>query len=176
MVIPTIGNGGNGISVSNSSIYINLNHPLDPNTTYTWQITGQSSSGASASFSGKTATIYLSPGKYLNCTCTVTRPCGSTSASFSCYNYAWGGFSMATSPNPATDELNVEVLDSANTAEALSEAYQVRLYNPQNVLLRQVSTQQRHSKLNVSAIEEGIYYLEIIYKEAVMRRRVVIRR
>jgi hypothetical protein len=98
-----------------------------------------------------------------------------------------GGFSLLASPNPASEELTVEVADSTNTANNtagrsvnictdLPENYQITLYNAQGMAIQKLSDSQRKLKLNVSTVEEGIYYLEVIYREAVIRKRVVIRR
>jgi hypothetical protein len=105
------------------------------------------------------------------------------------YPYCDGAVSpnLVISPNPASEELTVEVADSTDTANntagrgvnistGLSENYQITLYNAQGMAVQRFSNNQRKLKLNVSTIEEGIYYLEVIYKDAVIRRRVVIRR
>jgi hypothetical protein len=97
------------------------------------------------------------------------------------------GFYLMASPNPASEELTVEVADSTNTANNtagrsvnistdLPENYQITLYNAQGMAIQKLSDSQRKLKLNVSTVEEGIYYLEVIYREAVIRKRVVIRR
>jgi hypothetical protein len=104
------------------------------------------------------------------------------------YPYCDGAVSpnLVISPNPASEELTVEISDSTTTSNTagrginlsddLPESYQATLYNSQGMAIQQISDNQRNLKLNVSTIEEGIYYLEIIYKEAVTRRRVVIKR
>lgn len=185
-----IGNGGNGIGVSNSSISINLNHIADPNATYSWVITSKSSSGAFASFSGKNAYISLSSGKFLNCTCTVNTPCGIATASFSCYNYAFGGWSMMAYPNPSDEELIIETALETPSEEAGAEVLQdksatsskapikvegeLELLNVYQEVVWQGKLQEGKTKIDTKNLPEGTYYLRIVNdKESVTKRILV---
>lgn len=155
-------------------ININLTH-LGA-LSYTW-VVNSSSGNVSFYSSGSFGQIVVYNGGGIQVTCTVATACGTTSVRFVAVRSSGGGYYMTTSPNPASNELNIEVADSTATeAIDLPQNYQMRLYNPQNFEVMHRTSNKRNLKLNTSAIEEGIYYLEIIYREAVIRRRVVIRR
>lgn len=99
--------GSTSIAVSNTSntISFNLTNQWDPATTYSW-VTNSQSGTVSKTFSGKTATVTLSSGSSINFTANANNTCGSTSTSFSCYNYS--SYSMVASPNPASQTLTIK--------------------------------------------------------------------
>lgn len=187
-----VNNPGNGISVSNSSpnIFINLTNSQGSAATYAWTVTGQSSSGATFSSSGNTASVYVSGGKYLNCQCVVSTTCGSSTVTFSCYNYSTGSWRVAAYPNPSSENLTVAVLPnpdkegnataqtgrttkSSDTDFAESEIlpvdHPVRLVNAYNQMVWQGKLTGGKVSFPTASIPNGLYYLKVEGKQTVTR-------
>ena len=94
-----------------------------------------------------------------------------------------GGFHMLMSPVPASEELNVEIVDPENesTAKASTkgtttgtESYLVTLVNQyQRVVYSQVHTEKQFS-INVSVFPAGIYYLQIKKNDKIYTEKLII--
>lgn len=169
----------NNSSFSGESSTYNIVNPT-PNYIYNVRMRARNPCGTSAE---STCKIF-----YLNNMGQLIYPIG-----YSCGSGCWGNnggcppICALVSPNPSSTEINIEVSDSTtlyhNTAgrgvavtNDLPENYHIILYNYQGLEVIHAEDNQTKLKLNVVDLAEGIYYLEIIYKEAVIRRRVVIRR
>lgn len=187
------GNNGMTLSGSNQTCYISLNSPHDPNATYTWQITSQSSTGASLTTynNGRNAYITCSGGKQLSATVTVNTPCGSAQTSFNCYNIS-GGFRMAAYPNPASQDMTVAAVKSDDQDQAKFQDQgmaadqpvqegdlmdidaNVRLLDKNSVVVREGKLDKGKLNLSVTKLPDGIYYLQMTYEDKQIRKQIVV--
>tara|TARA_B100000965_G_scaffold390541_1_gene397679 strand:+ start:4531 stop:6627 length:2097 start_codon:yes stop_codon:yes gene_type:complete len=86
-----------------------------------------------------------------------------------------GGFELfSVYPNPASSELTIDITESDG---ALDDSYQVELVS-QSSLKKVYSKKSYDKKLRIPLdnFKEGVYFINILYKEAVIRKQIIIKR
>ncbi|MDJ1495394.1 T9SS type A sorting domain-containing protein [Cytophagaceae bacterium DM2B3-1] len=172
---------GNGISVSNSapSIYIYLDKPAYPSSSYTWVTTYQTGN-SSFSANGSYAYMTLSGGASRSLACTITTPCGSNTVTFSCYNYSSGGFRIAADegnlneksflsiyPIPTNQYLQIDNMDSESS-------HFIKLNNFLGQTVYEERVEGQTHIIDTGKLPNGIYILDVVNTEGVIERKKVI--
>jgi hypothetical protein len=112
---------------------------------------------------------------------TVSNGCGS-SASSGITVYPSGSCSQSAMtysyyPNPASTELIVQVSDSTSTDTTPTlETYQLKLYNNFSQPVYSTRSSNKEVKIPLEGIPNGVYYLHLYYKDAVLRKQIVIKK
>lgn len=130
---------------------------------YTYQFYDRSSSGFHLNFS-------------------VNNGCGPVSGSI----YFMGGAEsesvasfaeINTFPNPAASTMTVQVTDSLSTSnsEILDQPYQLTLYNNFSRTVYSAQSSKKNIHIPLEGIPDGIYYLNVLYKGATLRKHVVVK-
>lgn len=85
---------------------------------------------------------------------------------------------MTSYPNPSSTTMTVSVTDSLSKGNEgfLPQPYQLSLFNHFGNTVYSVQSDLRTIQLPVGSLPPGIYYLNVFYKEAVLRKQVVIER
>lgn len=91
-----------------------------------------------------------------------------------------GGFEFfSVYPNPASSELNIDMAESAFAEKngTIEGTYQVELIS-QSSLKKVYSTESsaRNLKIPLNKFEEGAYFINILYKEAIIKKQIIIKR
>jgi len=112
---------------------------------------------------------------------TVSNTCATTGKSYftSIQDCSGGGGMYMTSyPNPSSTTMTVSVTDSLSKGNEgfLPQPYQLSLFNHFGNTVYSVQSDLRTIQLPVGSLPPGIYYLNVFYKEAVLRKQVVIER
>lgn len=86
------------------------------------------------------------------------------------------GMAVSTFPNPAASTLTVQVTDSlASTNDALP-LYQLSLVDRNGMQIFSTQSDKSSVEISIGHLPQGIYYIRLIYGEAVLQRRVIIAR
>jgi len=95
-----------------------------------------------------------------------------------CLQFSNGiGPMLATYPNPSSSTMTVSVTDSLSTdnANALQQSpYRLILFDRFGGTAYSVESDQTELQIPVSTLPSGIYYLNVYYKDAMLKRQVVI--
>jgi hypothetical protein len=86
-----------------------------------------------------------------------------------------GAALIAVSPNPASDELNLEMSDNPDN-QALSNNFEteVKLINAYGELVHTQKTKLKKLKIDTRAFRKGLYYLQVIHPKGIETKRIVI--
>jgi subtilisin family serine protease len=114
----------------------------------------------------------------------VTTPCGNLEAEDGPYQAIPSDCSdgnriaLSAYPNPATNTLTIELLDSAtnNTDMKMSEVYQVYLMDRLSKKVFEGQLQDRKMLLPTENLQPGIYYLNVFYKDQALRKQIIIKK
>lgn len=72
-------------------------------------------------------------------------------------------------PNPAKDEINIEISDKNNLS--------INIYNTMGIkLINHITNHQKNSKLNISTLRNGVYLIEIDYGYKKMVNKLIVNR
>ena len=72
-------------------------------------------------------------------------------------------------PNPAKDEINIEISDKSNLS--------INIYNTMGIrLINHITNHQKNSKLNISTLRNGVYLIEIDYGYKKMVNKLIVNR
>lgn len=78
-------------------------------------------------------------------------------------------------PNPVMDELTVSYAsDSTQSVEILDKSIKIELVNELYEKVYSTETRNATTKIPVSKLKTGIYHLQIIHNEGVLRRQILI--
>ncbi|MBS1949607.1 MAG: zinc-dependent metalloprotease [Bacteroidetes bacterium] len=110
---------------------------------------------------------------------TTTNTCGSTSKNYiaSLTDCSGGGQMAVTAyPNPASSSMTVSVTDSLASTNSvlLPQPYQLNLYDRFGTSTYSVQSDQHTLQVPVGSLPQGVYYINVLYKDAVLRRQVLI--
>jgi hypothetical protein len=117
--------------------------------------------------------------------CTLTDLCGiqetkSMFTAYSCHQTPSVAESstLTTSPNPASSALTVEVIDSTanNSSAQLQQPYHVYLYNRMTQTVYSTQSSDKTIQIPISNLPDDVYYLNVLYKNAVLQRQVVVKK
>jgi len=155
--------GANNIKCIKSPMIVTysiLPNTLPLNASYLWSIDG--TLVANGSYTGPTLDVLVPNyfdeyelSTYIRCKVTVPGATYNLSKQVMFIHCSYPYKTIAY-PNPATNVLNVEILD-----EEKNQNYDIRLYDSQGILLRQKSTKGRKVEFNVDDLVNGIFYLHI---------------
>jgi hypothetical protein len=83
-------------------------------------------------------------------------------------------FSMNASiyPNPTSNSINIEFDEST----VFAEEYEASLINNMQTPVRTLKSKKTKEVIDVRNLPKGIYYLNIIYKEGILRKQIMIER
>ena len=104
--------------------------------------------------------------------CNQVNACGTSAYSNSITKTGGCSHALSISPNPAASELNVSFDSLEQTT--LNETMEIALFNSNQEKVYTISTRNKKTKIPVSNLPKGIYYLNLIGKEETIQRRVVI--
>ncbi|MBS1559059.1 MAG: T9SS type A sorting domain-containing protein [Bacteroidetes bacterium] len=113
-------------------------------------------------------------------TVTTANACGTSNkryiASVSTCSGGGGQMSVAVFPNPASFSLTVNVVDSTQNAfaQTLPQPYQIMLFNRSGQRVFSMQTSNATASIPLSGLPADIYYLDVVYKEAVKQKQIII--
>lgn len=87
------------------------------------------------------------------------------------------GFNFMVYPNPVAEDLHVEVIgnDSLDLKEKTID-YQIQLFDENGNEFVSKKAKGQKDKISVRNLKDGIYYVHILYKEGIIRKKIVIRK
>jgi hypothetical protein len=185
------------LSGTNNTAFITM-YAAQPNTTFSWRITYQSTSGTSMQTyynngslpsPNSQAQLQCYPGKQLNVTCTVTNNCATQTFSFNCYNYT-SSYSVVAYPNPAQQQLNVITKsstaslsstkadissdESVNNEDTYEIQARVKLSDKNGQVVREGDLKNGRLTLSISSLINGTYYLKVDDGKKVTNSQIII--
>lgn len=104
----------------------------------------------------------------------VNNVCGVGGPSYKTQGYgvvSCGGALAAASPNPASNKLNVSVIESETTTAEIQE---VKLYDKQGSLVREFAEKGKVLELNLEGLPRGMYFLSIMINGEISKERLMI--
>ncbi|GJM29151.1 MAG: hypothetical protein DHS20C17_17860 [Cyclobacteriaceae bacterium] len=113
----------------------------------------------------------------VHCSVSGTEDCGGplgTASTFigSCFGFSSADSAVSIFPNPASDILNVELIN-----EPADKSFSLEILNEFGVLVKQVASRTGAvTKINTEGLKDGIYYLKIIHQKGILVRRIFIQR
>ena len=87
--------------------------------------------------------------------------------------------SVAASPNPVSSTLTVQVSDSLstnNSAATLDQPYELHLMDRFSRKVFSAQSNEKKLEIPVGSLAPDIYYLNLIYGDAVLKKQIVIKR
>lgn len=92
------------------------------------------------------------------------------------FDCSGGPSPLLVSPNPASQALNVEVVDTASGAknQRVNKAFTVQIFDPYNKIVLQKQETLRRFSINVSGYRTGVYYLRVIKGNKVYSKKIII--
>lgn len=152
-------------------------NPVGGASTYTWV----SNNPSMLEVSGSGNYVNLLADAAGTCTFSVTtaNACGSTSKNYiaSLTDCSGGGqMSVTAYPNPSSSTMTVSVTDSVATSNSvvLPQPYQLNLYDRFGASTYSVQSDQHTLQIPVGSLPQGVYYINVLYKDAVLRRQVFV--
>lgn len=134
---------------------------------FIWNATPIGSGGSSQSSTTGPAGDYWSiPKGSYNVECRIVTQCAHLIATTTI-----GGYRSAVYPNPVDNTLHIDIAEPQETENAatissqqkvLSSSYELRLFNFQGNLVRNLRVTERQVSIDVSGLPEGNYFLHII--------------
>jgi Secretion system C-terminal sorting domain len=86
------------------------------------------------------------------------------------------GVKMSVYPNPSSQLLTAELTDSLNSDQSLDQSYQLSIMDRFSRKIFSTQSSEKLMEIPVSHLPPDIYYLNVIYKDAVLRKQVIIKR
>ena len=83
--------------------------------------------------------------------------------------------SLSVFPNPSATTLTVQVSDSVQS-NSLDQPYQLQLMDKSGTKVTSIQSSEKVLDIPVGHLPPGIYYLKLIYKDAVLQKKVIINR
>lgn len=139
---------------------INYNWSISPSG-YEW-IGGNGSSGISLSISN--------PGSY-SLELDVTNPCGIIGSEIPLFVSDYSSF-FTIYPNPTSDILFIRISDENVSMAADVSGFMVSLYNDEGRFVKE-SRGDKELSLDISDLKNGIYHINIIYKDKIIKKHIV---
>ena len=195
LIYPTGSRGVNPVSTSPGATYIFNVDPVPYTSSYTWvlpagfSVLWGSATTVSTSINITTSTAVGSYTLY----CKANNDCGSSwTNSLAINNGTGGGGSkcppgvqppckpgpapLLVYPNPASSTMTVTVADSLATGEngTLDQPYRLALVDRLGTPVFSAQPSGQSVQVPVSQLPAGVYYLNVVYKEAVLQRQVFI--
>lgn len=92
------------------------------------------------------------------------------------FDCSGGPSPLLVSPNPASQTLNVEVVDTSSRAknQTINKAFTVQMFDPYNKVVFQKQETLRRFSINVNGYRPGIYYLRVIKANKVYAKKIII--
>lgn len=154
----SVGNGMIRLEVNTSNVY--------GIRAFIWNAQAIGSSGSSQSTqTGPNGDYWTIPAGNYNVEVRAVTQCGHIIGTNTIY--AAGSYSSSASPNPANNTLNVNIEELENGgASTLSSVsghvyYDIRLYNMQGSLLRNLRVANGQTSIDVSGLPNGNYFLHV---------------
>lgn len=85
-----------------------------------------------------------------------------------------GPVALSIMPNPATDYIDVEIIDGGLEPE--NTEYQVKLFNNQNTLVHDSKSHMKKIKIETRHLPKGLYILQVVYNGKKQAKQVLINR
>lgn len=87
------------------------------------------------------------------------------------------GFNFMVYPNPVAEDLHVEVIgnDSTKLIEELID-YQIQLFDENGNKFISKKAKGQKDQISVRNLKNGIYYIHILHKEGLIRKKIVVRK
>lgn len=140
---------------------------------YSWTVNGgtllggQSTQAIYARMDGQTMAVHC----YV--TGTSASNCYGPEGISSVYIYSCYGFtSVSTSPNPATESFDVELV--GNISE--SDPVEIQIRNHFGVLIKSEVFQGAHFSISARELDNGVYFMRVRHKDELLNHRVIIHR
>lgn len=158
------------------NFYVN---PVPTATNYQWSVypSGNDWIGSNGN-SGITLSISAA-GSY-SLEVDITNPCGviglETPVDVSLFSALFTAY-----PNPASEELHIEMIPSEKPEKQGAEipdntVYEIKLFDPSGTELHSQVASGTKVTLNVRHLDNGFYYIHILHKEGVIRKKIRVQR
>ncbi len=123
--------------------------------------------------------------------CSVSNTCGSRYTNSLGINLGTGGgggggklgpppaIAVAAFPNPTASTLTVHITDSTSTEDGedrFAQPYELQLMDRNSGKVFSTQSNKKTMDIPVGNLPKGIYYLNVSYKDAVLRKQIVIER
>lgn len=156
-----------GYSIGNGMIRLDVSAPAVYGIrSYIWNAQSIGGGGSSQSTqTGPNGDYWTIPAGNYNVEVRAVTQCGHIVGTNTIY--AAGSYSSSASPNPANNTLNINIEELENgDASTLSSAsgqvyYDIRLYNMQGSLLRNLRVANGQTSIDVSGLPNGNYFLHV---------------
>ncbi|MBN9380599.1 MAG: matrixin family metalloprotease [Chitinophagaceae bacterium] len=156
-------------------VQANVNAPLPPGSQYIWTYNGVDQPPTNSS----TYYTYEFPPSCITLTAKITNACGVGQANYAGWCPPCGGFMAVVSPNPATSDLNVQIIESdqASNASKLNRVT-FQLYDmTSGRMVKTWSFQEKQKapyKLSLTGVRKGSYTIVILKNDKKISRQVLI--
>jgi len=86
------------------------------------------------------------------------------------------GGSLLVYPNPASSTFSVQLADSVSTSSTLEQPLKLYMYNRMSQMVYSIQSWSKSIEIPVSDLPTDIYYLNVIYKNAVLQNQILVKR
>jgi len=97
----------------------------------------------------------------------------------SCGGTLGGKAVVATFPNPTSSTLTIQVTDSLSTntqSNALDQPYELQIMDRYSRKVFSAKSSDKAFQISTDGLPDGIYYLNLFYKDALLQKQIIIRR
>ncbi len=178
--------GANPVSLNASSTYRFICDQVSGATSFNWVLpkgfSFLSANGSISEFINTSATT----GSY-TLFCAANNACGSSwthSLGITLVSSGGGGgiaapVRLSAYPNPATSTITVQVTDSISTntlSNTLDQPYQLLMMDRSSNKVFSVQSADKILNISTDGLPSDIYYLRVLYKDAVLQRQIIIKK
>ncbi|MCT4587907.1 MAG: fibronectin type III domain-containing protein [Carboxylicivirga sp.] len=97
-----------------------------------------------------------------------------------------GGYYMAMSPNPASETLNIELLEQNADKNATSrssfsntpndpEYYEIQIWSERKGLVKKQKMKGLKNQIDISSLTPGHYFVHLIYNDTVIKKQLIVK-
>jgi hypothetical protein len=144
-------------------------------STYNWSVMGGSIIRGQGTGH---LSVMVYPAPYLNLQVSAGNACGTGPLAFKSFDVSNGGGpasvdDFSVHPNPADHKFTVSLEGAKQTGN--TEAFEYLLYNDRHQMVRRIKTTDVSVEINVADLESGIYFLNIVAGDKILKRKIEIR-
>ncbi len=184
LIYPSGSRGIDPVALGPASTYLFQSDYVPQATSFRWLLPSGFSFYSGSTTSSPFITTSATAGSY-TLFCAAVNSCGQSWTHSLGITISTGGgccpaaaVRLSAFPNPASSTMTVTVADSLATGEsgALDQPYRLALVDRMGSVAFSTRSDQCTLQIPVNNLPMGIYYLNLVYKEAVVRRQVIISR
>ncbi len=96
-----------------------------------------------------------------------------------------GGMFMSMSPNPASETLNIEVMEENSTLAPATmstysveseepEYYEIQIWSERKGLVKKQKLKGKKNQIDISSLKPGLYFVHLIYNDKVVKKQLIV--